>query len=201
MLLIFDYFLSTTGLLRTSAVLRENNFSKGGRIIESFGPVADHFLNSSLSIFFQILYHLLWHPFFISNSCTLIKHHFILNLDLDGVIVILVVYWILIFLVLLLIFLLVQLCYCCWFHFHFLLSSQFIIISNYIYHHYYTQFISFKFQIFSSTFSFIYFISLHNFTTSILFIILCCVFSYLMIFLDYIIISIPIELCFNDNWN
>ena len=74
--------------------------------------------------------------------------------------------------------------------FHFLLSSQFIIISNYIYHHYYTQFISFKFQTFFSTFSFIYFISLYNFTTSILFIILCCVFSYLIIFLDYIILSI-----------
>ena len=73
MLLILDHFFSTTGLFRTSAVLRENNFSKGGRNIESFGPVADHFLSFSLFNFLQIWYHSLPHPFLISNSCTLIK--------------------------------------------------------------------------------------------------------------------------------
>ena len=58
MLQIFECFFSTTGLF-----------------VRHLGPVADHFLNSSLLKFLQILYYSLAYPFIISNSSTFIKYN------------------------------------------------------------------------------------------------------------------------------
>ena len=148
-------------------------------------------LNSSLLNLLQILYHSLPHAFLIFNSCTLIKfnvnmpllcwwscccHSFCSNVGITCYFY----------------------CNSCWFLLVWLHISSFLSIHNYfhsnILSYYNTQFIIFHLYHYLFYFSFYLFLfSLRNTATSILFIILRCVFSYLLIFLDYIILS-------NSNW-
>ena len=212
---ILECFLSTTGLFRTLAVLRESDFSKGERNIESFGPVADHLLNSSLFNFLQILYHSIPYPFIISNSSTLIKYSGNTQLFLFC-------WWLGVVLLMGLLILLLLVYYCSFFVV--LIGTVIVFIVGSV------SSVSFPYSfLFTITIRHCTSLSLLLFTIHLLllitlpslflliyshflyatslslfyFIILCCVFSYLLFILDciFFFFFITTGLCLTHNWN